>query len=109
MSQSGGFALQCDAHGNVTNVLNDTLGLGAVIQPGMPFTRLAARGGLAKALSFLTEINTQGAAYDWEINIAVGEQVKTLHFTGSKVNETLLIVGAESGKFALKLFEEMMQ
>jgi signal transduction histidine kinase len=109
VSQPCGFALQCDAHGNVANVLNDTLGLGAVIQPGMPFARLAARGGLAKALSFLTEIITQGAAYDWEINIAAGEQVKTLHFTGSKVNETLLIVGAENGKFALKLFEEMMQ
>ena len=109
MSQSEGFALLCDAHGNVASVLNDTLGLGAVIQPGMPFARLAARGGLAKALSFLTEINAQGAAYDWEINIAAGERVKTLHFTGSKVNETLLIVGAENGKFALKLFEEMMQ
>jgi len=109
VSQSGGFALLCDVHGNVTNVLNDTLGLGAALQPGMPFARLAVHGGLAKVLSFLTEIHAQGAAYDWEINIAVGEQVKTLHFNGSKMNETLLIVGAESGKFALKLYEEMIR
>ena len=109
MSQSRGLALLCDSHGNVANVLSDSLGLGAAIQPGMPFARLAAHGGLAKALSFLTEINAQGAAFDWEINILVGEQLKTLHFTGSKVDEALLIVGAENGKFAQKLYEEMMQ
>jgi signal transduction histidine kinase len=107
--QPGGFALLCDAHGNVTNVLNDSWGLGAAIQPGMQFARLAVRGSLSKALTFLTEINAQGAAYDWEINILAGEQVKTLHFTGSKVNEALLIVGAENGKFALKLYEKMLQ
>jgi signal transduction histidine kinase len=109
VSQSGGLVLLCDAHGNVTNVLNDSLALGAVLQPGMPFARLAAHGGLGKALSFLTEINLQGAAFDWEINILAGEQVKTLHFTGSKVNEALLIVGAENSEFARALFEEMIQ
>jgi two-component system, OmpR family, sensor kinase len=109
VSRSGGFALLCNAHGNITKVLSDSLGLETIIQPGVPFARLAVRGGLAKALSFVTEINAQGAAYDWEINIAVGEQIKTLHFTGSKVNEDMLIVGAENGKFALKLYDEMMQ
>lgn len=109
MRLSGGLVLLCDAHGNVTNALNDSQGLGAAIQPGMPFARLAAPGSLGKALSFLTEINAQGAAFDWEINILAGEQVKTLHFTGSKVNEALLIVGAENGEFARTLFEEMIR
>lgn len=109
MNQAGGLALICDAHGSVTKVMIDSLGLGVAIQPGMPFARLAAPGGLAKALSFVTEINAQVVVFDWEINLAIGEQVKTLHFTGSKTGEGLLIVGAENGKFALKLFEEMMQ
>jgi signal transduction histidine kinase len=109
MSRADGFALLCSTHGNITKVLQDSLGLGEAIQLGMPFARLAARGGLAKTLSFVTEINSQGAAYDWEINILAGEQIKTLHFTGSKVNEDILIVGAENGKLALKLYEELMQ
>jgi signal transduction histidine kinase len=109
MTKFGGFALLCDTHGNVTNVLNDSLGLGAVIQPGMPFARLAAPGSLGKALSFVTEINAQGAAFDWEVNILAGEQIKTLRFTGGKMNDALLIVGAENNKFALKLYEEIVQ
>ncbi len=109
MSQAQGFAILCDAHGNLLEVLSDAFGLGAALQPGMPFTRLAGRGALAKALSFLNEINSQGAAFDWEINLTLAGQVKTLHLTGSLVKDTKLIVGAENGKIGLKLFEEMMQ
>ena len=64
MSQSDGFALLCDAHGSVTNVLNDSPGMGAAIQPGMPFARLAAPGDLGKSLTFLIGINAQGACFN---------------------------------------------
>ncbi|PKN92391.1 MAG: two-component hybrid sensor and regulator [Chloroflexi bacterium HGW-Chloroflexi-6] len=109
MSQPGSLVVLCNMQGQVTKVLNDSLGLGAAIQPGMPFPRLAARGALAKALSFLTEINAHGAAFDWEINILLKNEIKTLHFTGSKVNDAVLIVAAENGKIARTLFEGMMQ
>ncbi len=109
MSQASSLVVLCDVHGNVTKVMNDSLGLGEAIHLGMPFARLTARGELAKALSFLTEINTKGVAFDWEINILIGKEIKTLHFTGSQVNDTLLIVGAENDKIARTLFEGMMQ
>ena len=103
-----GFAVLCDVSGNITQILNDTLGYGENILPGMLFTRLAAPGELAKALSFMMEITTQGAAFDWEINIPNGETVKTLHFSGVKMNDSLLIFAAENNKFARELFEGML-
>ena len=104
-----GFAVLCDNRGNVIKILNDSIGIGENIQPGMPFTRLAAPGSLSKILSFMYEINSQGAAFDWEINILNGMQVETLHFTGSKIDETLLIAGAGNSKLARELFEGMVR
>ena len=109
MTMKEGFAVLCDRNGTVTKILNDSLRLGENIQPGTPFARIAAPGSLAKALSFLTEINSQGATFDWEINISTGEAAKTIHFTGSKMDHHILIVGAENSSFAQELFEGMMQ
>ncbi len=105
----GSIALLCDQHGNLIKFLYDSLELSAETHPEMPFGRLAAPGGLAKALSFLYQINSYGAAFDWEINITAGNQVKTLHFAGGKLDDQILIVGAEDSNLALKLFEDMMR
>lgn len=104
-----GLALLCDLNGNLLEVLRDPQGLAAGLQPGMPFARLAARGSLGKALSFLAEIRAQGAAFDWEINLQAGDQIHTLHFSGGKSGEVFVIAGAENGKFSLALYEEMMR
>jgi signal transduction histidine kinase len=109
MSITRGIALLCDLQGNISEVLSDTLGFGASLRTGMPFARLAARGGLDKALSFMAELEAQRAVLDWEINLALGGGVKTLHFTGSKSGKTLLLAGAENGVFAQRLFQEMAQ
>jgi len=109
MSERRGIALHCDTNGVILRVVSDDLGLGEHARPGMPFARLAARGNLDKALSFMVEVNQAGAAYDWEINIAFSGGTKTLHFTGGKVGDDLLIVAAENGQFAVALFEEMMR
>ena len=109
MNPVEGIVLLCDLHGNLTEILRDPFGLGAARLTGRPFARLAARGSLGKAHALLAEINTLGSAFDWEINIVSGEQIKTLHFTGGKVNDNLLIVGAENGKLALQLYEEMIR
>ncbi|MEZ0395932.1 MAG: HAMP domain-containing sensor histidine kinase [Anaerolineales bacterium] len=106
---SSGLALLCDIHGNLLEILHDPQGLAAGLQPGTPFARLAARGSLGKALSFLAEIRAQGAAFDWEINVQAGEKICTLHFSGGKSGETLLIAGAEDGRFSVALYEEMMR
>lgn len=108
MNQTQGFALLCDLDGNLIRFLSDSFGLAAQLEPGMPFTRLMARGELAKALSFLTEIKAQGAAYDWEINLLLAGQVQTMHLAGGLFQEQLLIAGDLNSQRVLRLFEAMM-
>jgi signal transduction histidine kinase len=109
LSPTRGFALLCGQGGHIHEVLSDTLGAGSALETGMPFVRLAAPGGLHKALSFLSEVNTLGAAYNWEINILLNGSVRTLHFTGGRNADQVLIAAAENGQFALHLFDEMMR
>jgi signal transduction histidine kinase len=110
MNQKQGMVLKCDLFGNLTEIVSDSTGLQEWLKPGMPFTRLAARGALEKALSFLEETRSKASTFDWEINIQLGEKISTFHFIGARSSEdVLLIVGAESSKFLFSLYEEMMR
>ena len=89
-------------------VISDPNGFVAGVPLGTPFARLAASGSLAKALSFITQIHKDGVVFDWEFNIAIG-QPRSLHFTGGKVGEKILVVAALNGAVALRYYEEMMR
>jgi len=108
MSNRFGLALLCDMNGNITQVLHNLPGLNTSNQIGVPFTRLVAPGSLAKALSFLVEIRTQSMVFDWEINIVNEGLIRTLHFTGGQIGDSLLIVGGENSTLAQRLYEEML-
>ena len=109
MNNSTLLALICDLDGKILQILQSPAEMAEALEIGMPFVRLAAPDNLAKALSFLVELRRQGAVFEWEINIAFSGQVKTLHFTGGKTGEAVLIVAGENGKVALLLYEEMMR
>lgn len=109
MSEAGsGLALRCDTQGNILEVLRNSPPLGISIKTGMPFARLAAAGSLAKALTFLTEVKTAGAAFDWEIHLAAGERTALLHFSGGLAGDGVLLAGAQTGADSRKLCEELI-
>jgi signal transduction histidine kinase len=107
------IAILCDLNGSIIEVISNTLGCpnegGVGVQVGKLFARLTANGSLAKALSFIIEISTRGSAFDWEFNLACGEEALGLHFTGGKIDDRLLIVGAKSRENMQEYFEEMAQ
>jgi signal transduction histidine kinase len=107
--QPAGIVLRCDEFGVVTQIINDTLGIKAFAQPGMPLSRLAATGNLERILSFLDLLRTEGAAFDWEVNIALGETIQPFHLTGSRVGKEILVAGAEDSQFLSRLYDEMIK
>jgi signal transduction histidine kinase len=108
MTTENALGLLLDIDGNITEIISDAHGLIGGITAGMPFARLAASGSLAKALSFITQIRKEGVAFDWEFNIAT-DQPRSLHFTGGKVGDRILVVAALNGAVALHYYEEMMR
>jgi signal transduction histidine kinase len=109
MSDEQGCVLRCDEAGTLVEITTDTLGLAQLIQPGLPLTRLAAQGSLAKMLSFLQAVRAQGQALDWEINLSLGDSIKTLHFDGSQDGADLLIIAAENRGQLMNFYQELVR
>jgi signal transduction histidine kinase len=105
--QTAGLALLCDPQGLIRQVLRNDLDLAEVL-PGKLFFRIVESASRAKAMNFLTEIKSQGAVLDWEINIPIGG-VKTLHFAGGTISDSLLITAGMNGKLAERLYEDMLR
>ena len=66
---SKGAAILCDCLGNIEKVLRDDLEIEKRAKKGMPFASIAAGGDLVKALNFMMELRSKGAAFDWQINV----------------------------------------
>ena len=105
-SQSQGLILRCDPEGNVIAVLHQHLD-GELPAEGRPFAALIARNGLAKALSFLSQLRSRNAVFGCELPLATAEQT-VLTFGGLKLDDTLIIGGVATPDGFLAFCEDMM-
>jgi two-component system, OmpR family, sensor kinase len=106
---AGGAALLCDRDGVVLRVIHDDLGATGQVQPGRTFMTLLDAASLGKAMAFLQTVRSQGAAYDWEMNARLGQELVTLHFAGGSLGESILIAASRSRNGAARLYEELMR
>ena len=77
-----GIALLCDSQGRILRVIRDQLGLEDAFVPDRFFPALVDRESTAKSLSFLEEIRTHGAAFNWTLNCAIADQIVSIYFAG---------------------------
>jgi two-component system, OmpR family, sensor kinase len=103
-----GLALLSNSAGQVVEVLRNDLRLTDAVA-GRLFIRLVDGHSRIKAMNFLTKIKEDGAAFDWELNVAVENSPETLHFSGGLAGEYLLIVGAANSQLAARLYEDMLR
>ena len=61
------------------------------------------------ALNFLTEIKSQGAVLDWELNIPTDGGITTLHFAGGVADYSLLITAAGNSQLAEWFYDDMLR
>lgn len=100
------FALFCDEDGKLTEVIADT-GVLDSVQAGTSLAALVDSGSLEKAEGFLSVIQAQGAAFDWELKIWLANQIRSFHFAGGKNGKRVLVVGATSRAALSKTFERV--
>ncbi|HEV2705815.1 MAG TPA: HAMP domain-containing sensor histidine kinase [Pyrinomonadaceae bacterium] len=101
------FALLCDTAGAVRRVLYDGLGAGLVAS-GQPFESLLDCMSDEKCEAFLNTIRAKGAVYDWEMNVPVGERVRSLHFSGNVTADGIFIVGAVTRSALTKVYKQFV-
>lgn len=103
-----GMVFLCDAQGRVTELLRDDLGLGRASPVGRPLPAVVERESMAKALNFVMELRTKGAAFDWEINVRVDGDVLPLHFAGCAVKDAFLVMASRTRNGIMALYEQLM-
>jgi signal transduction histidine kinase len=90
------LSLICDLAGAVVKLGRDEVGLAARWQAGCPFTALVDEGSAGKADAFLAAVQSECAAFDWEINLPDAQRPRTLFFTGTRNGQHILILGGGS-------------
>ena len=104
-----GIALLCDDRGHVLRVVCDQLNLGERAGAGRDFAELVDAASAEKARGFLATLRRQRAAFDWELNVMVGDQLTPLHFAGVEAEGGLFVVGARSRSGVARFYEEMIE
>ena len=107
--RTSGLAVLCDRAGVIQQILCDDFAQAEVLRPGQPLTAWVDPGSREKAAYLLAEVQAQGSAFDWEINVPAPGSVTTLHFSGIASGAGLLIVAARSRSSLLQLYEELMR
>jgi two-component system, OmpR family, sensor kinase len=104
-----GIALLCDTEGRILKLIGDQLGLAEPFHAGCLFESCLAPGSVAKGLSFLQQIRSHQAAFEWELQIAAqnGREIM-LSFDGCTVDDGLLVMGAASSQELLGFLDDLM-
>lgn len=104
-----GVALLCDHEGIVLEVAHNTLKVAESDLAGKGFPVLVATSGFHKALSFLIELKTRHAAYDWEFHLTLGATITLVYCSGLRLDDRLLILLAETRPAVRLLADAIMQ
>ena len=107
--QTPGLAWICNQAGVIEHILRDDISPLDSNLIGQAFSDRVDPANRDKARNLLSEVQTQGAAFDWELNVPIGAQVMTLHFSGVTTGDGLLIVAARNRSGLAHLYEELMR
>jgi two-component system, OmpR family, sensor kinase len=101
------LALLCDANGVVRQVLHDGLNAGQ-ISSGQSFESALDVESREKGRAFLEVVRERGAAFDWELNLAVGERIRSIRFSGSATADGIFIAASATRSGVTKIYEQFI-
>ena len=102
-----GLILTCTLQGEIDVVLADDCGVDAARHVGESFVHLVDTASITKALRMLAELQAGRSVTAWEMNVAVGAQLRTLQFAGFRRDDSLYIVGAEHDGEMMRLYDDL--
>jgi len=103
-----GIAILCDEQGYVENVWRDDLGIDDKNPVGKLFVNLIDHPNRKKALNFINETRTYNVAFDYQLNLSLNGEIKTLNFLGVLLEKKILIMGALNRQEAIE-FTNLLQ
>ncbi|MBN2016967.1 MAG: HAMP domain-containing histidine kinase, partial [Candidatus Cloacimonetes bacterium] len=91
--KSKGIVLLCNTDNTIKSVLYNDLEIGNEILEGSDLIALFIETDIVKVKRFIKEIIREGAQFNWELNVILKNEVKTLVFDGALFDGVILLVG----------------
>lgn len=104
---NAGVALLCDNNGVVRQVLDDSLSAGE-ITAGQSLELALDHGSVEKWRAFLDTVLSKGAAHGWEMNLAVGERIRSIRFSANATGDGIFVVAAPTSASIVKIYEQFL-
>ncbi len=103
-----GFAISCDENGIIKEILRDDFDIIPNEGDEKLFVTLVDRENRSKAMRFLADVQSENAAFDYQMNIMTKEHPQTFSFIGLFINNHFLIIGAGNHQEAI-YFTDLLQ
>jgi len=104
-----GLVLVCDRTGLIRECVLDGLDIDGGNTRGRPWTELLDDASQEKAARFMEAVARNGAAFDWELNMPLGPEVKTIRFAGVNMVDRIMIIAARTPEGVSEIFEAFMR
>ncbi len=108
-SDFNGFALACDPHGRIRQVLRNDLSGALEIPVNNSLSAIVDESSLQKFFTFMYRLREEKALYNWSINVRGKNEVIELFFVGGMNQDEIVIVASTSQKVAASYFEEVVR
>ncbi len=110
-SKVEGIAFFCTDSGLITEVIHDGLGINSLStkMEGKLFQNFIDEANRSKAFEFLVAIKTNSIAIDYQLNLSILNEIKTLYFMGLQVDNKILITGANTPRDSVEFTNDMQQ
>ena len=104
-----GFALLCDSSDCLRNWIRSEYDLDRVVRPGDPVFLIFDEACREKVVLFLDEVRARGIAFNWELVVLLPGGPAAMNFASVRMEDRILIVGAETRHSTIRLMEEMLK
>lgn len=105
-----GVALLCSREGLILDVIRDDVGLSATHGDlsTLRFEDLFEPSSRNKAAALFEHIFREGAVFNWELNVQLGEAIDSLFFAGGLAFHQVLLLGSKSSEEVLSFYNEFL-
>ncbi len=103
-----GMAMVCSQGGRIEEVLRDDFGV-LEMSRGKIFFNIIDPGNRQKAMDFILETQKNNIAFDYQLNVLLGEEPRTLYFLGIHLDNKILLIGADNHKEAIEFTNHLQE
>lgn len=102
------IVIVCDLKGIIVRIIKSDLGWAAFPMIGQSIVDSADNGSKSKMIRFLYEVIDMHKALNWEINLNIRNQLKTVSISGEQIDNKHICLGIVSKPEILNYYEEIM-